>query len=332
MRELVRDGLINSVRVVRESYATTVPTTDYEEPGFTAISVPDVNILTLVPGEIVWVRGGWKSHLPWIERHLPNHWFLYYGANAGHHSWPHWDVILEDRHQRYVFPDSLGRLVWYYRKPVAPEFRARPGLERTWDVCVGASHIYDRKGQFRALDVCDEFYRLTGRQLRCIVPGCFYSREKQTERMKARLQSGAYPNVHLSGMLPREELVGVYNRSRFMYAATCGGQGDRCALEAGVCGCRMITARRRNHGPYVTADERFCFTPTAPEATGEIARYLAREIDEETPTRLDCAAYHVAHGGTEAVVAQIAPVLAVLRENPKTADRAALAELLKDPF
>ena len=128
------------------------------------------------------LRGAWKPWIPWIERYAPDHWFLYYGANAGHHAWPWWDVILWDLKEESK-EGKDGKLWWHYRKPVSPDFRLKPDIPEKYDVCCGASHIYDRKGQFRILPICRKFKELTGRDLRVIMPGSFYSREKKTEAL-----------------------------------------------------------------------------------------------------------------------------------------------------
>lgn len=324
LRALVARGVVDRVRVVRESYAFPGDHQEIQEPGFEVSHVHDISSVTLDPGEVVWIRGGWKSWIPWIERHAQTHWIFYYGANTGHQSWPWWDVVLEDRHDNMVYPDRLGRLVWPFRKPIAPAFCAGPPQIPVWDVCVGASHIYDRKGQYRIIAVADQFQKLAGRPLRCVIPGCFYSRERHTEAMKALLRSGKYPYIHLPGMLPRTELVSVFQRSRFMYAATCGGQGDRCALEAGACGCRLIASLRKNHAPYVTED--YAFVPSHPDKTDELAEYLAEELNKPDPDRQEIAKYHDQNGGREAVIANLLPVLTHCLRHRK--DRESLANLV----
>lgn len=332
-RELVKRGYLERVRIILENYADRRSRCLHSDEQLEVWSVHDVpSEVTLEPQEAVWVRGGWKSWIPWIDKHLPNHWFLFYAANSGRAAWSYWDVVLEDREESYAFPDKKGRLRWYFRKPVAPDFRTDLTAKPKWDLCVGASHLYDRKQQFRTLPVCDAFRRLTGRDLRCVIPGCFYSHEVQTEAMKRRLRAGEYPNIHLPGMLHRADLADVFNRSRFFYAATCGGQGDRSALEAAACGCRLVSARRRVHAPYLTADERYAFVPSSPDATDEIAAFLARELEKEEPSREECAAYHERNGGLEACVTQVAPVLALLRDHPKEEGREVLGRLVEDPF
>jgi glycosyltransferase involved in cell wall biosynthesis len=200
---------------------------------------------------VVYVRGGFKPWLPWIKQVQANgNWCVFYAANTGRNCWPFWDIVFDDLSDKTRL--VKGRLFMAYRKPVNPCFRVLPGVKHVYDVCLGASHIFDRKGQFRSYRAVLAYERKYGKKLQCILPGGFYQREKGTEAMRAELE--AHPNIVVPGTIERDELAEVYNASRiFMHTGYCG-QGDRSVMEAGHSGCYLMVAHPPRHSPYVTSD------------------------------------------------------------------------------
>jgi hypothetical protein len=321
MQNLVARGLVDSVKIVMENYAQNEQVNVLKaDPKFRVESHKNISTVMTAPGDVIWVRGGWKPWIPWIEERQTTNWFMYYGANAGHNSWPWWDVILNDLQEGYS-PSKYGRLVWHYRKPVSPEFM-NLNIAPKYDVIVGASHIYDRKGQYRILPIAKKFKKITGRDLRVVMPGCWYSREKKTEAMKAEMREGKWPNIHMPGWLPRAKMVEVYNSAPVFYAATCGGQGDRCVMESGTCGCRQIIGTSKPHAPYTYRRPDFAFVPSHEDAFDEIAEYLASPSVTE---RDEVAGYFRRNGGQEAAMATLKPLLYHFKR-PK--DRETLKELI----
>jgi len=288
------------------------------------IETPDID--HLVPGGIVWVRGMFKpSWTSWVDYWSQKRWFVMYAANTGRGSWPQWDVVLWDLERINRWDVRTQKLWYYYRKPVSPKFR-NLGLEERFDVCVGASHIYDRKGQFRALPLCRRFKELAGRDLRVVIPGAFYGRERQTEAMKKELLAGKWPNIVVPGMLPIDELVQLFNTTRHFYASTCGGQGDRATLEAMACGCRLIIGTQKPHAPYTYDNPFISFTPETIQDTDAIAEYLAGPELAGAYDRRSVSEYYQDQGSTEAALENLRPLMEHLLANPKNPE--SLKELL----
>lgn len=323
IKELVRRGIIPGARIIMENYNQRfTPQIIEQDDNFTVETIGVFHKLKIDPGDIVWIRGGWKPWIPRIEEWAENHWFMYYGANAGHHSWPWWDVILWDLAEG----NKIGKddkLWWHYRKMVSPEFHYQP-MEERYDICVGASHIYDRKGQYRILPICKKYKELTGKDLRVCMPGSFYSHERKTEAMRKEIQEGKWPNIHMPGWLTRTQLVEAYCRSKWFYAATCGGQGDRCLPEAGMCGCRSIIALSKNHPPYAYADPRMSFVQPDQDDLESVAQLLAGSGDYAS--RREIADYFQAEAGLETAIAYLRPVLDHMMANKK--DRSSLRKLI----
>lgn len=325
LRALQKTDLVDEVEIILNNYA--VPSRLlHAEPGLRVHSLKEIDEFETRPGDVVWIRGAWKPWIPWIEKAADVHkcWLIHYSANAGHHQWPWWDAILWD----LAAGNKIGReskLWWHYRKPVCPEFRIMPEVEQEYDVCCGASHIYDRKGQFRILPICHEFKKLTGRDLRVIMPGAFYSREKKTEAMKAEMKAGKWPNIFVPGWLTREGMIRVYNMAHVFYAATCGGQGDRCVPESGACGARQIVGLPKNHPPYAY-ETPIAFVPEHQDDFSGIARHLFETLEGSAPDREAISDYFRQESSVETAIDYLRPLLEHMRDNPK--NRETLKELL----
>lgn len=316
MHELVRRGVVDKARIIMQGYAQHGVDILEDRGGVTIESHEQMETVVPGPGDVIWVRGAWKSWLPWIQQYAAAHWFLYYAANAGHQSWPWWDVILYDLADGNRLGTG-GTLWWHYRKPISPEFENR-NLQTKYDVCVGASHIYDRKGQYRILPIAKEYKKLTGNDLRIVIPGRYYSRERQTEAMRAEINAGAWPNIFVPGWMPRAEMVDIYNSAKYFYAATCGGQGDRCVPESGTCGCRQIIGLSKNHPPYAYANPLITYTPPDPDDFEAIARFLAE--DRNDLSRSVVADYFARESGMDRVIQTFEPVLTHFRTHTKNRD------------
>jgi hypothetical protein len=322
IQELAKRGLIESAEIVLENYTAPAPAVLADLGRVQVIETPRIE--TVTPGDIIWVRGSWKPWIPWLEKHAPTRWLIYYAANTGRGNWPWWDVVLWDLGGGSKL-GQLGKLWWTYVKTVAPGFRNLDHEEK-YDVCVGASHIYDRKGQYRILPIAKRFRELAGRDLKVIMPGSFYCRERQTQAMKTELLAGKWPNITVTGWRTRAQMVDVYNQSRWFYAATCGGQGDRCVMEAGMCGCRQIIGLPKNHAPYTYETPWVSFVPSGgPDDFESIAQFLAGP-DPYHPTRREVAAYFRRFGGMDAAVESLRPLLAHMSTHKK--DRETLRGLL----
>ncbi len=318
MERLVSEGVVDNVRVVMETGQDSHMST---APGVEVITVRGgIDQFELDPGEVVWVRGGWKSWLPWIEKQKPNNWFIYYGANTGHERWPHWDVVLDDEAEEKRITDD-GRLWYPYIKPIHPLFRATNEDGRTYDLCIGASHIFDRKGQFHGFEMMQHYYKMYGVKLRCIMPGGFYSHEKNTEAMKKELPK--WPNVVMPKVLPREKLKDIYKASRIFVHLTCCGQGDRGPMEAGNCGCHVVLGDGRHHAPYFQHSPLASWTAGSTTDYENICRWIHNVPLEGKHERI--ANYFFSYQGR--VLPNLVPLFQFFKENPKP-NRAALKELI----
>jgi glycosyltransferase involved in cell wall biosynthesis len=240
LHRMKQTGIVNKVIVFIESN---------RYPGSTKIGnipvyvVPTVEFIDqyLEPDDIIWVRGGFKQWHNWLVPKKGKHWLLLYAANTGRQRWKFWDVIFDDLAGENR-TDRNSRVFLDFHKPIHPKIFYPEQLESheagLYDVCVGASHIHDKKGQFRTIRAIAKYKELFGINLKCVMPG---------RLMRGTNTSGIAPmirdhglNVELTGMLPRPKVNAIYNRSKLFVHLGGGGQGDRGPLEALRCGTQVL--------------------------------------------------------------------------------------------
>lgn len=201
------------------------------------------------PGDIVIIRGGFKPWIPFIKaiKERGENQLVFYAANTPNTRWPFWDIVLDDLSDSAKIQND--KLFFLFNKPVNEEiFYPDPGIEKKYDVCVGASHIHRKKGQFRVVEAALEYEKLTGKRLKMIMPGGFIRCTQNTTIMN--LAKSGKVDLTLPGAVPRPILNEFYNQSRLFIHAGAGGQNDRSLLEALRCGVPSIIANPKRFPPW----------------------------------------------------------------------------------
>lgn len=320
---MVRAKAVDQIHVLIDSNA--VPGLVEYCPGFTA-EAGRVSENILKPGDVVFVRGGFKAWLPFIAAARKNgHWMLFYGANTGRERWPFWHVIFDDTSGKGNRLDLLGRLWLDYRKPVNESiFRCYPDAEPIYDLCIGASHIHDKKGQWRGVRVAKAYRDMYDRDLRCVLPGAIRRGVETNKAIKEMMDLAL--NIDLPGMLSRHSLATVLSQSRLFCHLGSGGQGDRGPMEAMRCGCPLIIGFSQYHAPWVWQNDKMCFVPENPDDYQAIAEYIHDTSGIVTPdVRRDVSAYFSSRAGMDAVIAPRMQRLFNCLKRLKTPDVPALA-------
>lgn len=184
--------------------------------------------------DIIFIRGGFKPWIPLIERlRVKNHWIIFYGANTGNERWGLWDIVLDDMSGQTKINEN-GSLNLEYFKPVNEDIFHNTNQERLYDVMIGASHIHDKKGQWKVIDAIIEYEVKYKQKLRCVLTGAFRG-GAETARIHQKIIANKL-DVKITGMLSRPELAKIYNASKLLIKMG-GGQNDRSVLEAMACGC-----------------------------------------------------------------------------------------------
>ncbi|RLA01455.1 MAG: hypothetical protein DRQ42_03180 [Gammaproteobacteria bacterium] len=245
-KKLLQEKVIDEVLVVVESNRGT-GVGDFG--GMKGYIVPEIwQILPyLREDDILFIRGGFRSwHNFLIEKHM-HKWKMLYAANTGRSRWKWWDIVLDDLQpvQKLPYLESRGRLFLHYEKPINPDiFYKEPDAKIKYDVCLGASHVHDKKGQWLGIKALREYYYTYGKNLRVIMPGGGGRGVNTTPMYKT------IPKLDIiqTGFVARPELRRILNASKLFCHFGGGGQNDRGPLEAMACGCPIAIKTPHRHG------------------------------------------------------------------------------------
>ena len=174
---------------------------------FTGWVIPEIQLLLehLRPGDVIWVRGGHRTtHDFLVKAGEKGHWRMIYAANTGRQRWPFWDVVLDDLRKPFCEVDSNGRLWIPWKKPTNPNLFKPINTKRVYDLCIGASFIHDKKGQWRVIEVLSTYKKKFGKNLKCILPGA-PRRGVHSNNITGMVSNDAL-DVKFAGGVPREEL------------------------------------------------------------------------------------------------------------------------------
>lgn len=249
LRRMKQTGIVDDVIVFIESN---------RYPGSTVLDgipiyvVPTVEFIDryLKPNDVIWVRGGFRQWHNWLVEFKGKNWLLLYAANTGRQRWKFWDVIFDDLMGNENRIDRHNRLFLDFHKPIHPKIFYPIGREVNnlpfYDVCIGASHIHDKKCQYKAVDAIVKYKELFGENLKCIMPGSYQKGVKSSTIWSNIADHNL--DIETPGMLPRSKMNSVYNRSKLYVHMAAGGQNDRGPLEALRCGTQVLLSyTKRSH-------------------------------------------------------------------------------------
>lgn len=201
----------------------------------------------LRPNDIFFVRGGFRAwHNFIVEQHMDK-WKMLYAANTGRSRWKWWDIVLDDLQPLDKLPvlQPRGRMFIHYEKPINPDlFYPEPDTPIKYDVCLGASHVHDKKGQYLGIEALKEYKDIYGKNLRVIMPGG-HGRGVLTTPMHQLIPE---LDVEMPGFVSRPKLRKIYNQSKIFCHFGGGGQNDRGPIEAMACGCPVAIKTPHRHG------------------------------------------------------------------------------------
>ncbi len=198
------------------------------------------------PDTIIFVRGGFKHWVELLEPYLGLNWLLMYAANTGRERWKWWDVVFDDLTLKNEV-DSHGRYFFPFIKPVNEDIFKFYKCPKVYDICIGASYIHDKKGQYLAVQLIEAFQKKYGYLPDCIMPGV-PRRSLYTLKM---LETDFTKNdCIMPGMVNRKRLAKIFNQSKVFIHLGPGGQNDRSLAEAWACGCKLIYRNRDRFSPY----------------------------------------------------------------------------------
>lgn len=201
--------------------------------------------------DIIWVRGGFRSWHDWLLGKEWQYWQMLYAANTGRQRWKFWDVVFDDLTGHHSV-DKRQRWFFDFRKPVNESIFYPQDQPKVYDVCIGASHIHDKKAQWRFVKVAIHFKRLFNYNLKCVLPGRIM-RGIGTNNIMSDIKEHNL-NIETPGMVPREQVAQLMNQSKFYVHMAGYGQNDRGPLEAMACGTKVILTAPHRHHPTLSAN------------------------------------------------------------------------------
>ena len=266
------------------------------------------------PGDILFIRGGWKHWAPFMKKFQGQHWMVYYGAGTPRAHWPYWHAVLYD----FLDKPRMGRYhpTIPFTKPIHPKIFHPVKSEKEYDILLNSCfHIYDKKGQYKVINAAVEYKKLYGEDLSIVMPGGTY-RTANTNKIPEIIKQHNL-NVTRPGTLSRPELNSLINKCRMYIHIGYGEQNARSALEAMCCNLPLYIASPHlwpkfvsNH-PRVT---RLCTQADDPKKTAqEIHQMLldiqAKKFGKSTKHFMTC-------NNPETTVKQLTDLIKVMKENP----------------
>jgi glycosyltransferase involved in cell wall biosynthesis len=247
LEELLKMKIIDRLNIFYESNKHPGRAHWVNHPNAFCAVVPEIRLVEkyITDRDIIWVRGGFKHWHDWlVSRYAATNWLMLYAANTGRQRWSWWDVILDDMDCRLNL-DKFNRLTVPFTKPIDDQYYKPLKTGYEWDVCIGNSHIHDKKGQWRAFEAVDLCQKIYGDKLKVVIPGSSRRGVKTRELYEKIHRSGV--QVEMTGHVPKGDVRDILNKSRMALFMGAHGQNDRGPLEALACGTPVIIGSPQYH-------------------------------------------------------------------------------------
>lgn len=258
-QDLVKCGVISDLTVVFESGVG--PGKAKFVKGARNFVVPEINLVRefIEDDTIIFVRGGFKHWHDFLVQFKEKNWLICYAANTGRDKWPWWDIVFDDLEMKNIV-DRYGRYYFPFIKPTNENVFGVKTEQIKYDICIGASHIHDKKGQWKAVKVIEAFHKKFGYYPTAIMPG---SPRRSTETIKMFNKQWVSNEINLPGMTSKPELSNIFACCKVFMHLGAGGQNDRSILEAHACGMPVILSNSPRFTPLLKEDgiSTFIFDP-----------------------------------------------------------------------
>lgn len=248
LKKLLDVGVIDDLKVFFESNVRPGIANFVKHPKAYSAVIPEIrqSAWAIEKDSIIFVRGGFRHWHNFLTPYKDKNWLMLYGANTGRERWTWWDVILDDLHMKNKV-DRYGRYWFPFIKPIDPNIFRPQYIEPKFDLCMGASRVHDKKGQWRTFSLIPEIEKRLGRPIKALLPG---SRRNgvQSNKMYSALDSGQFDVLQI-GHAHRSRLADYINQSKVFVHLGTSGQNDRGPLEALSCGIPTIIGSPEYHTP-----------------------------------------------------------------------------------
>lgn len=278
-KDLLDAGIISDLKVFFESGVN--PGRANFVPGATNFVIPEIGLVRgfLDDDTVIFVRGGFKHWHDLLEERKGKNWLICYAANTGRDKWKWWDVVFDDLNMQNKI-DAHGRYQFPFIKPVNEQIFTPMAGTKKYDICIGASNIHDKKGQYKGVELIKAFHEIYGYYPTAVMPGAL-RRNTETSKM---INDPVYQNeVHSPGMLSKPDLAKLFAECKIFLHLGPGGQGDRSVLEAHACGVPVVITKPERHTPLLKVDHQSTFVFPEKESYYTWAIRLKTVLDEYRP-------------------------------------------------
>lgn len=250
MGDLLRNGVIPELQIFYESNHGPGLAKWVDHPKAHCAVIPEIRFAEPYIREdtVVFVRGGFKHWHDWLMKYKSKNWLMLYAANTGRGRWNWWDIILDDLGMT-CNKDRFGRLYLPFIKPIDDEFFCPTVDDYRWDIMMGSSHIHDKKGQWRVLEVMKAYEKRYNKRPNAVLPGA-PRRGLKTNELLQSIHSKEW-DIPMPGHVSRAELKLIYNQSRIALFLGSHGQNDRGPLEALACGTPVMIGSPGYHTSWI---------------------------------------------------------------------------------
>jgi len=313
---MLKRKIIDKLTIVIESNHTPGQFVTRENiQGWVVPTIDQVRPMLSPEPSIFWVRGGFRTWHDFLVSMKRKHWLVLYAANTGRGRWPFWDVVLND-YYRKIWMDKGNRLIYPFLKPTNPDIFKPMKIPRDFDICIGASNVHDKKGQWKVIHALIQYKKKTGKNLKCVMPGAARRSVKSNEIPYLVATHGL--DVTITGGVPRKKLCELYNRSKvFIHAGGCG-ENDRGPIEALRCGCFLIIGNHNYHAPFVYEGPAVVLdVDNTDEFVGNLIKMFEEvpDLDGLEKLREEITNYHTGMAGKETCVANMEAMVEILKSN-----------------
>ena len=221
---------------------------------------------------VIFVRGGFKHWYDFLLRYKNTNWLMIYAANTGRNKWTIWDVILEDISDKNNYVDNHQRYHFKFHKPTNENIFFYRDYPAKIDVCIGASHIHDKKGQYHVVEAIKILKQYHNYHVKAVLPGASRGGVNSAKMLNTLSKTG----VDFIGYLPKPQLCEIFNYSKLFVHMGNHGQNDRSLLEALACGTPVIFKSNIHHDPEL---KKVCYRFKHENNHSELAKTIKSSLE-----------------------------------------------------
>jgi len=315
LKKMLKEKIVNDLIIFIESA---------KSPGFTMIEgvpcyvTPQIEYVEeyLKEDDIIFARGGFRTWFPFLEKmKQQKRWLLLYAANTGRQRWKFWDVVFDDLSGKYSY-DVHKRFWFNFKKPIHEKMFFPIKTERIYDCCIGASHIHEKKGQWKVIEAIIKYKEIFGINLNCVMPGRG-NRGVNTSKINQKVKDH-HLNVSFPGMVTRDEVCKIMNQSKLFVYLGGGGQNDRGPLEALRCGTPIMITNPPNHSPIVYSNPQVCKVVRNSDDFELVANNIYNCLKDTSEGKREYTAsyFQSSCGLDEVIIPDMKKLFNIIRANP----------------